>query len=93
VNTETVVRIRSSSYTTRRGIRFVRDIEVLKRKSDPDPLFLRDIEQTGVDALESIVNFQTVKDGVYRLIVTREHRDWETGLVEDWRYELVPENE
>ena len=87
-----VVRLDTSAYMDERGvITLKKTIRPLKRKSSGYQLLQEDVHN--LDALEvtdHIVNLYDVKDGVYEVITCNASRDWETGYVEDYDYQLVP---
>lgn len=89
----TIVRVRTSTYATKNGLRVQRDVTTLRRKSDIDFLS-EEIGAVGAEeAAASITNLTSVDDGIYELISVNHHTDWETGLVDDFDLELVPYNE
>ena len=67
---------------------------ILRKRSDSEAAWSweEDISGAGPDlAYKQITNLDKCEDGVYELAVTNISRDWETGYVDDYDYELVPE--
>lgn len=87
----TVVRLTTSAYLSDRGVHVRKDLAFLKRKCSGFNCIEEDCKMIGAtEAIETITNLYSVKDGVYVLMVVNERRDWETGLVEEWEFKLVP---
>lgn len=87
----TVVRLSTSWWSDNRGAHKRKSITYLKRKSRGFNCFAEDISCAGVEpAMESIINLDDAPDGVYELVFRALGRDWETGHVEEWEFELVP---
>lgn len=69
----------------------VRSIKVLRRLSNGHDILSEDVSMTGADAVEKkIVNFRDVAPGLYTLITINARRDFETGIIDDYGYKLVP---
>ncbi len=91
-----VVSVKTSYYSTKRGFATTKRIDFLKRKSDRECVYSikEDASFCGTDAvIGRIINLNDVKDGIYRMIFINEHRDWDSGHIEDWDYKLVPHEE
>lgn len=91
-----VVRVKTSYYITKRGFATTKRIDFLRRKSDWEYVYSikEDASFGGADSvIGRIINLNDVKDGIYRMIWINEHRDWESGYIEDWDYKLVPHGE
>jgi uncharacterized protein YbjQ (UPF0145 family) len=91
-----VVSVKTSYYSTKRGFATTKRIDFLKRKSDWECVYSikEDASFCGADAvIGRIINLNDVKDGIYRMIFINEHRDWDSGHIEDWDYKLVPHEE
>lgn len=41
------------------------------------------------ETIARITNLNESKDGVYQIVIINEHRDYETGYIEDWDFKLV----
>lgn len=89
-----IVRIRTEYYSTKRGVAKTRKLETLKRKSSGFDFIEEDTAQVGADGvIETIINFDSVDDGIYEVIMINLCHDYETGMLEDWEYKLVPYEE
>lgn len=89
-----VVRLRTSAWSDDRGLHVRRSLTYLKRKCQGFNFFEEDISNIGADeAVTGIINLDECKDGVYQIVICNEHRDWETGYVEDYEYKLIPYKE
>lgn len=85
-----VVRLSTSAWHDRRGLHIKRSLTVLRRQSGDSPILLRDADDIGAtEVAERIVSLDMM-DGVYRVVPCNEHRDWETGCIEDYDYRLEP---
>jgi len=86
-----VVRIKTSLYRTNRGVAARREMTYLRRKSSGHNFVEEDVDMVGADeTILKILNFSEVKDGVYQVITCNESRDWETGIVDDYDFKLIP---
>lgn len=89
-----VVRLKSTQYQSKRGMESRRTLNFLKRKCRGFNFLQNDVVEVGAeDVMRAITNLNTSDDGVYRVVICNEHRDWETGLIEDWEYKLIPYEE
>lgn len=88
-----VVRVRTSSWCDRQGVHVKKDITFLKRMSKGFNLLREEIANIGTDVVEHIINLDQCIDGVYEVVTCNEHRDWETGYVDDYDLRLVPYKE
>ena len=88
----TVVRLTTNWYApSRGGLAQCRKITPLKRLCIGHDCLNDYISSVGAEEVGAmILNWATAKDGIYELVVVNEKRDWETGYVEDWQYELRP---
>ena len=85
-----VVKLVTSSWYDKRGLHIRRDLIPVKRKSCGHRCLEEDCSMVGSDEVcTRIVNLNECKDGLYRVVVCNEHRDWETGCIEDYDYKLV----
>lgn len=86
-----VVRVRTSVFARNGGLTFQRDIYPLKRQCEGHEFFGEDISMSGADlTLEKTLNALSVKDGLYEVRICNVKKDWETGTVDDYDFELVP---
>lgn len=68
-----------------------KSLVVLKSKSGGCDLILEDCTMTGAEeVIRRIVNLNECQDGRYVVALCNEHRDWETGHIEDYDYRLLP---
>jgi phage FluMu gp28-like protein len=66
-----------------------RSLRLLKRPSTAKWTFIDDCRETDATVVvQRITNLHECNDGLFEVIMTNEQRDWETGCVEDWDYEL-----
>lgn len=87
-----VVRLRTTFWTTARGgIAIKKELIPLRRKSEGVQLLDEDCRMAGAEMVAgNITNLSECKDGVYTFEVCNESKDWETGIVDDYDYKLVP---
>ena len=86
-----VVRVASNYYCDRRGLKVTRCLNILRKKSKGFDFLTEDCAMGGADLVaRKIINLQSVMDGIYRLMIVNVKKDWETGYVDDYDYELVP---
>jgi hypothetical protein len=89
-----VVRLKTSFWNDSRGVYQKRALTFLRRKSRGFDWIYEEANMGGADQLVSrILNLNTVNDGVYRLVTCNESRDWETGIIDDYDFRLVPYDE
>lgn len=88
----TVVRVSRNAWIDRRGDLHVEvKLSVLKRKSvGYNPIEEESIMETVLAFADRIVNLNDVPDGLYTVELMNTYRDYETGLVDDWSWKLVP---
>lgn len=81
------VRITTSVWSDSRGLCHRRDVRYIKRRCVGHNWLEEDVNNTGA---EEVLDRMTlpVEDGIYKVVMINEHRDWETGLIEDWDYAL-----
>lgn len=88
---KSVVRLRTSVWLDSRGLHSRKTLTLLKRKSSGRKLLFADAEEMGAEYVAPrILNLDLCDDGVYEVVACNEHRDWETGLVDDYDYRLRP---
>lgn len=86
-----IVRVRTSERRIVNGLTYERQIYVLKRQSEGFDFFNEEINCVGADlTARKITNLFDVKDGVYQVILTNISKDWESGHVDDFDFELIP---
>lgn len=85
------VRVRTSAFQSGNGLRIQKDIYVLRKQSSGHDFFNEDIQMAGAaDTVLIIKNLNECKDGVYRVMITDAKRDLETGIIEDYKFNLIP---
>ena len=88
---ELVVRLKTESWFDDKGIYIKKKILFMKRQSNGNNFLLEDCNQMGSDEVDGrIINLDECSDGLYKVIICHEYRDWETGMIEDWEYQLIP---
>ena len=88
-----VVRLARSSWADRRGLHQKCSLMIMRRHTTEDAdWFEEDVSCVGADEVFSrIINVHKCVEGkLYRVLMCNESRDWETGYVEDWDYQLIP---
>lgn len=87
-----VVYVKTNYYSDKNEVLHAnKTIRVLRRKSPRFNFFDEDIANMGAEGFaQSIVNLWTVEDGYYRMIIVNEHRDYESGVIDDYEFKLVP---
>ena len=89
--TRTVVRLTRSFWCDPAGAYQRLSIRYLKRQCRGFNIFAEDCSMIGADdVMPRITNLEQCKDGVYELVTCNEHRDYESGHVEEWDYKLAP---
>lgn len=88
-----VVRLSSSLYPTKRGFAEKFTVDILKRKSLLEDGLVECLMMDVCDLDGFDVEWRKYKPGVYELQMTGIYRDWETGCVEEWEWDLVPYEE
>lgn len=82
-----VGRIVTSSWINERGIHSKKEFIFLKRLSSGHN-FIQDEDWEYI--IKNIVNWNTVSDGTYEIIVINVSHDCESGIVDGWEYQLIP---
>jgi hypothetical protein len=89
--TKLVVRLLTSFWSDQRGIHSRQSLQWLRKKSSGFNFLQEDCSMIGADELfPRIVNLNESKDGIYQVVIVNEHRDYETGTIEDYDYKLIP---
>ena len=88
---KTVVKLVTTYYQTKNGFAIKKELVILKKQCSGYNFLTEDCQSIGVDeCLSKIENLNDCKDGVYKLLTCCESRDWETNIVDDYDYRLVP---
>lgn len=86
-----VVRLATSMYRSSRGLHLRKDLVFLKRQCSGYNVLDEDARSVDPSyVIERVENLHECKDGVYEVVTCNEHRDWETGYVDDYDYRLEP---
>lgn len=84
-----VVRVGTEGFKRGDTYFYGRTIRVIKRKTEYD-LLHNDCQNVGIqEAIENIVNINKVDDGLYQLIMVNVSKDYETGHIDDFNFNLV----
>jgi len=91
----TVVRLSKSIWQDSRSrLHFQSTLHPLKRKSEGYNHLEDLMNWIDPDSFGKLINnLDKSAPGVYELVVTDIYKDWETGIIEDWCYKLVPYTE
>ena len=88
-----VVRLRTTMWADKTGLHTKKSLTFLRRKSEGFNVLEEDASAAGVEeVLPRILNLDECPDGVYKVVVCNESRDYETGYVDDYDYRLVTAN-
>lgn len=85
-----VVRISTSFFESKHGLTYQRQIRYLKRKSFGWNPLEDEFRNIGEEALATITNLSSVKDGIYEVVLNSISTDWETGYSDYWDWKLIP---
>lgn len=86
-----VVRVTTSFWKDSRGVYMRKNIIQQHRKSCGHQTMNDDCDMIGADeTITRIKNLLSVKDGLYKIVLTNISKDWETGYVDSYDYELIP---
>lgn len=86
-----IVRLRTSYWRSGSSLCMKQEIRYLRRRSKGHDCLLDDASMTGAElVIPRITNLSSCKDGLYQVVICNEHKDWETGMVYDYDYELIP---
>ena len=89
--TRMVVRLRRSFWHDNDGAYQRVSLKYLKRHTEGFNILDDECTLIGADEVfPKIINLDKCRDGVYKIILCNEHRDYETGHIEDWDYRLEP---
>lgn len=88
-----IIRVATEAFKRGDTYFYGRTIRVMKKISEFNYLD-EDCKQVGVlEAIENILNINTVEDGLYRLEMCNVSKDHETGWVDDFNFKLTPHQE
>ncbi len=86
-----IIRLKTSYWKDKAGsIHCKKTLTPLKRLSKGYQILGEDCDNIGADEVfPRIINVDECKDGIYKVITCNEHRDWESGYIEDYDYQLI----
>lgn len=87
---DVVVRVRTSCWHDRNGFYEKRSFIYLKRKCKGFNWVENDLDE---EVIARISSMNQVEDGIYSIVPINQSRDWETGMIDDYDYELIPYTE
>jgi hypothetical protein len=86
-----VVRLKRSTWHDSNGMYQKISIMRLKRKSNRFDFLNEECNMIGAnETFPRIINLNECKDGIYQIVICNEHRDWETGIIDDYDFQLIP---
>jgi hypothetical protein len=86
-----VVRVKTTFWSDKRGIHTKKSLLYLRRQCTGFNLLEEDSgAMSAEEVLVRIVNLDEIEEGIYRVIACNEHRDLETGCIDDYDYQLIP---
>lgn len=86
-----VVRLKTAFWKSERGINEQKSLSFLKRKSFGFNILDEDCSNIGAsEVMQRIVNIVDCADGVYEVVTCDETREWESGVIYDYNYKLIP---
>lgn len=89
-----VIRLRTSTWLNDKGLHFKRDLIFLRRKCTGLNVLEEDADASASDEVfHRITNLTECEDGIYEVRTCNEHKDWETGYIDDYDFNLFPLNE
>ena len=91
VRSRTIVRLRTSAWSDRAGIHIRKDLTFQRKLCRGENFFEEDFAQCGPDeVIKRIVHFNDLPDGLYEVLITNPKYDRESGLLDDYDFELIP---
>jgi len=88
---QTVVRLSTAMYKKGNKLVYSKELSLLKRKSSE--WWEWDCISQEIEGLDLITNLFRVNDGIYQIVMTNASKDYETGVIDDWDYKLIPYEE
>src|SRR3990167_817244 len=89
--TLSVIRLGTSIWSDNRGLHCKRSLQWMKRLSTGFHLLQEELNCMGAnEVFERIVNVDSCPDGLYVISPCHEHHDYESGLIDDNDYQLIP---
>jgi len=84
-----VVRLKTSTWSDKRGVYLKKSITYLRRLSKGYLILEEDTKNIDTEVIEGIINLDECSDGVYVVVTCNERYDWETGYIDSYDYKLV----
>lgn len=85
-----VVRLSTSWWRSSRGLHERRDLIFLRRQCAGYNILEEDAKgMSAEEVVTRVVDWSTLKDGVYEVTLANQVQAWETGGIEDYDYQLV----
>ena len=92
-NNRCVIRVKTTMWTDKRGLHIKKSLTFLRRQCEGFNVLEEDAGMAGADdVLPRILNLDQCEDGIYEVVTCNESRDWETGYVDGYDYQLVTAN-
>lgn len=86
-----VVRLRTETWADKTGLHTKKSLTFLRRKCEGFNMLEEDCDAVGAgEVLPRILNLDQCADGIYDVVACNQSRDWETGCVDDYDYQLLP---
>ena len=87
----TVVRLKRSYWSDKRGVHMRTDLTFMKRICRDFNILEEDcMNSSAEDVVPRIINLDEIEDGLYEVTSCNERRDNETGYIYDYDYKLIP---
>jgi hypothetical protein len=85
-----IVRVTTNFYSDKRGLHVNKSITFLRRQCKGFNVLETDANECGAeDTIARIINLDSVSDGIYEVVTCNERRDWESGTIDSYDYQLV----
>jgi hypothetical protein len=86
-----VVRLTTSTWHDRAGLYQRKTLRFMKRLCVEFNVLEEDAANFGAEeVVPRITNLATCPDGLYEVVTCHESRDYETGIIDDYDYKLIP---
>lgn len=84
------VRLTTTAWNDKKGLHTKKSLIFLKRKCKGYNGLEEDCSNIGAEEVfPMITNIDSMEDGIYEVAVCNESRDWESGHIDDYEYQLV----
>ena len=86
-----IVRLKTSSWKNKQGVHYTKSLLFQRRKSSGFQLLEEDASMIcPSEVMNRVTNLFEVDDGLYHFRTCNESRDYETGIIDDYDYVLIP---